>query len=151
MKTMIFLVSIMMFFHPISMKYEIPMTTASMADICGISEEEFILLSSVVEAESDRSDSLSGRILICETVINRVESDFFPNTITEVLTQPGQFSTVRNGHSVVNRTDYSDQAVILAFRENAAGDAPEVLFFNCIGFFSGREPYALVDGNYFSL
>lgn len=114
----------------------------------GMTEEEFIFISSVVEAESDRSESLEGRILIAETILNRVESDLFPDTISGVLTQSGQFSTVVNGQSIVERTELSDEAVIIAAREIEAGTAPEVLFFNCIGYNYGT-PYGYVDGNYF--
>ena len=44
----------------------------------------------------------------------------------------------------------SDQAVIEAYNWIEQGDAPEVLFFNCIGFNYG-EPYGdgPIDGNYF--
>lgn len=150
MKKIVIMLTIMTMFYPVVIKGTGPVTTESMAEFCNMSEEEFIFISSVVEAESDRSESLDGRILIAETILNRVNSELFPDTITGVLTQSGQFSTVRNGHSVVNRTDYSDQAVMIAVQEIDAGEAPEVLFFNCIGFFQGREPYAYVDGNYFS-
>ena len=114
----------------------------------GMTEEEFYLISSVVEAESDRSESLDGRILIAETILNRVNSPSFPDTITGVLTQSGQFTTVVNGHSVTERTELSDQAVIIAVQEIESGTDPEVLFFNCIGYNYGT-PYAYVDGNYF--
>lgn len=114
----------------------------------GISEEEFYFISSVVEAESDRSESLEGRILIAEVILNRVNSPSFPDTISGVLNQSGQFSTVVNGHSITERTDLSDEAVIQAVREIESGEAPEVLFFNCIGYNYG-EPYGYVDGNYF--
>lgn len=125
------------------------MTTAQMAEEVDLSEDEFIFLSSVVEAESDRSDSLDGRILIAATIINRVNSDYFPDSIEDVLMQRGQFSTVRNGHSVTQHTEYSDQAVLLAYEQLEAGDIPtNILFFNCIGYNYG-EPYGLVDGNYF--
>ena len=40
------------------------------ARACGLTEEEFILFSSVVEAESDRSNNIEGRILIAETILN---------------------------------------------------------------------------------
>ena len=119
-------------------------------ELAGMTEEEFNLISSVVEAESDRSASLDGRILIAETILNRVNSPSFPDTITGVLTQSGQFTTVVNGHSVTNRTELSDQAVIIAVQEIEAGTAPEVLFFNCIGYNYGT-PYGdgAIDGNYF--
>ena len=119
-------------------------------ELAGMTEEEFYFISSVVEAESDRSESLDGRILIAETILNRVNSPSFPDTITGVLTQSGQFTTVVNGHSVTNRTELSDQAVIIAVQEIEAGTAPEVLFFNCIGYNYGT-PYGdgAIDGNYF--
>lgn len=118
-------------------------------ELAGMTEEEFIFISSVVEAESDRSESLEGRILIAETILNRVNSPLFEgDTITEILTASGQFSTVVNGRSIVERTELSDQAVIIAVQEIESGTAPEVLFFNCIGYNYGT-PYAYVDGNYF--
>lgn len=126
-------------------------TLEEYADLCGMSVEEFELISSVVEAESDRSESLEGRTLIALTILNRVEDNRFPDTITEVLTQRGQFSTVRNGHSVTERTAYSDRAVLEAVEWMESGNYPNVEFFNCRGFFSGYPQYELVDGNYFSL
>ena len=123
-------------------------TIEERAEMAEMSVEDFVFISSVVEAESDRSESLDGRILIALTIINRVEDPRFPNTISEVLTAPGQFSTVRNGHSIVDRTDYSDEAVIRAVEWNEAGDDPNVLFFNCVGFNYGTA-YGYVDGNYF--
>lgn len=125
------------------------MTVEQRAEECGMTVEEFILISSCVEAESDRSESLDGRILIAETILNRVEDDRFPDTITEVLTQRGQFSTIRsNGTCVVSRTNISDRAVYEAVQEIELGEAPNVLFFNCIGYNYGT-PYDYVDGNYF--
>lgn len=125
-------------------------TLSDLAARVDMTEEEFIFMSSVVEAESDRSDDIEGRILIALTIINRVEDPRFPDTITAVLTQRGQFATVRNGHSVVDRTDLSDEAVIQAFEWNATGEDPNILFFNCIGYNYG-EPYGdgPIDGNYF--
>lgn len=120
-------------------------------EIAGLSESDFYFISSVVEAESDRSESLEGRILIAEVILNRVNSPLFPDTISGVLNQSGQFSTVVNGHSITERTDLSDEAVIQAIREIESGEAPEVLFFNCIGFNGYGTPYGsgAIDGNYF--
>lgn len=127
---------------PVKATYQEPYELANMTP------EEFYFISSVVEAESDRSESLDGRILIAETILNRVNSPSFPDTISGVLNQSGQFSTVVNGHSITERTELSDEAVIQAIREIESGEAPEVLFFNCIGYNYG-EPYGYVDGNYF--
>ena len=123
-------------------------TIEERAEMAGMTVEDFVFISSVVEAESDRSESLDGRILIALTILNRVEDPRFPDTISEVLTSPGQFATVRNGHSVTERTDYSDEAVIRAVEWNESGDDPNVLFFNCIGYNYGTA-YSYVGGNYF--
>lgn len=123
---------------------------ASDAARCGMTEEEFIFISSVVEAESDRcTDSTEGRRYIALVILNRVADDRFPDTISEVLCQPNQFSTVRNSQSVVSRTELSDQAVIEAVEWLESGDAPtDLLFFNCRGYNIG-EPYGMYGGNYF--
>ena len=123
---------------------------ASDAVRCGMTEEEFIFISSVVEAESDRcTNSTEGRRYIALVILNRVADDRFPDTISEVLCQQNQFSTVRNNHSVVGRTELSDQAVIEAVEWLENGDAPrDLLFFNCRGYNIG-EPYGIYGGNYF--
>lgn len=112
--------------------------------------EEFELISSVVEAESNRcQDSTEGRRYIALCILCRVMDTRFPDTITGVLTQSGQFSTVRSGHSVTNRTDLSDQAVIEAVQWIHSGEEyPWVLYFNCRGY-NGGTPYAQIGGNYF--
>lgn len=120
------------------------------ARACGLSVDDFILISSVVEAESDRGESIDGRVLIAETILNRVNSEIFPDNIHDVCYQAGQFSVVSSGAAFsVGRTDLSDWAVITALREIADGSAPNVLYFNCVGYGYGT-PYGYVDGNYFT-
>lgn len=150
---------IVLFSHPFPIKANLPFEEwsierrASEAQIEVV--DEFILLSSIVEAESNRSQTDNeGRIMVCICILNRVNSDRFPNTITGVISQSGQFSTCRRHsdgtyYSVTDRTDLSDQAVIEAVRRIEEGEAPAVLWFNCIGYNYGT-PYACVGGNYFS-
>lgn len=127
-------------------------STELKARAVGLSEDEFIFFSSVVEAESDRGydeESMQNRILIALTIYNRQEASDFPDTITEVLTQYGQFEVVSNGMaSSVGRTNRSDWAIIEAHRMLAEGNAPHVMYFNCIGY-NGFTPYACVGDNYF--
>ncbi len=118
---------------------------------------EFILLSGIVEAESNRSQTDNeGRIMIAICILNRVNDDTgrFGEGITGVISQSGQFSTCRRAsdgsyYSVTDRTDLSDQAVIEAVRRIEEGEAPAVLWFNCIGYSYGT-PYGCIGGNYFS-
>lgn len=152
-----FLVSVALAFNISLVKLEAPeITTEEYAQACGITIEEFVFLSSVVEAESNRSTDgdLEGRIFIAVTIINRVNSEYFPDTIDAVLTQRGQFSTVRNHHSITDRTQWSDEAVLQAFERLEAGEIPDnILFFRAGHYFAGYEQYGNgpIGGNYFSL
>lgn len=57
---------------------------------------ELELLAAVVEAEAGNQDMI-GKRLVVDVVLNRVDSPLFPDTITEVPEQPGQFTTMWNG------------------------------------------------------
>lgn len=153
-KLLIVLVSVIIAFHPISVKAESPMTIEDYAEACEMTIEEFELMSSVVEAESNRSTDgdIEGRVYIALVIFNRADDGRFGgDSISEVLNARGQFSTVRNGHSVTNRTEFSDAAVLEAYEWNESGDDPEVLYFNCRNYFTGHEAYCESGGNYFSL
>lgn len=122
------------------------------ASIAEMTTEEFQLISSVVEAESDRNpDHTEGKTLIALTILNRVDSPDFPDTITGVISQAGQFTVYYEGiYKQTGRTDESDVAVVDAVLWNKK-EHPNVIYFNSIGFSSWAEPYAYVEGNYFSL
>ena len=53
-------------------------------------------LEQLAEAEA-AGESLVGKIAVINVVLNRVKSEDFPNTITEVIMQKGQFTPVANG------------------------------------------------------
>jgi hypothetical protein len=157
MKTILTLATIVSLgFNLFSFKEDVPFEAISIeqrAEMAGMELDEFILISSVTEAESNRcTDSTEGRRYIALCILCRVMDSRFPDTITEVLTQSGQFSTVRNGHSVTQRTDLSDLAVIEAVEWIESGEEnPWVLFFNCRYYFSGYTAYGCIGGNYFSV
>ena len=115
---------------------------------------EYKFLSAVVEAESDRNtseESMENRTMIAVVILNRVDSKKFPNTITKVLKQRGQFSVVSSGaYKRVVRTKRSDRAVIEAVRRKKANEAPNVLYFRAGHFFSGHKRYKKIGDNYFS-
>ena len=155
--------SIMMFFNmSVWDLYEIMWSNASddvrqtfpiaiQAHACGIDETEYEFMARVIEMESDRSDSLDGKILIAAVILNRAnpENGEFPDTITGVLTQSGQFTTVSGGWCSHQYTTTSKWAIVEAQRQIATGDIPtDLLYFNCIGYNYGT-PYGYVDGNYF--
>lgn len=123
------------------------------AHACGITVEEFTFMARVIQAESngtyDWSD-LEDKILIACVILNRVESRSFNNTITTVLTQSGQFTTVSGGGCSCGYSDSSRWAIVEAQRRLINEEVPtNLLYFNSIGYAS--TPYCYEGGNYFSL
>lgn len=128
-------------------KNDLPLSFKS--DIAEMTEEEFELMSATVEAESDRGESIDGRILIALTILNRVNSSKFPNSIIGVISEENQFQVYYEGtYKDIGRSDLSDQAVIEAVKLSK-DDHPNVIYFNSIGYNYLGQPYAYVDGNYF--
>ncbi len=64
-----------------------------------LSEEDYEMLLRIVEAEAGNQDE-EGKLLVANVVLNRVESEKFPDTVTEVVLQQEngvcQFSPVSN-------------------------------------------------------
>jgi len=60
-----------------------------------VSMDEYLEFARLIEAEA-KSEDLHGKTLVASVVMNRVASDIFPNTITEVINDPGQFDPVNN-------------------------------------------------------
>ncbi len=65
-----------------------------------LSDKDYEVLLRIVEAEAGGEDE-TGKLLVANVVLNRVESDEFPDTVTEVVFQREgncyQFSPVGNG------------------------------------------------------
>lgn len=58
---------------------------------------ELDLLAVLVWAEAGDQPIPEGLCYVCDVVLNRVDSPAWPNTIADVIYQPGQFSVVNNG------------------------------------------------------
>ena len=61
------------------------------------SESDYELLCEITYAEAGNQTE-EQQIAAAATILNRVESNIFPNTIKEVIMQRGQFASTRNGH-----------------------------------------------------
>jgi len=95
-----------------------------------ISREELMLLARVIHAEA-RGEDFTGQVAVGAVIVNRVHSQFFPNTIREVIMQSNkhvfQFTPVSNG--TINLEP--DQSAIEAALEALEGNDPTggALFF----------------------
>lgn len=92
-----------------------------------LTEDELLLLLKVVSAEA-RGESQEAQYNVACVILNRMESERFPNTLEEVVTQSGQFSCVASGAiNYVPITESVLQAVLNAVDDNTVD--PDVLWF----------------------
>lgn len=90
------------------------------------SKSEKDLLSRLVEAEA-KGESYAGKVAVATVVLNRVESDLFPNSLYGVIHDGIQFSPVLNGTINQPASAESKQAVDEALAYQGYGR--ESLFF----------------------
>lgn len=96
-----------------------------------LSEEELEVLQRIVEAEAGNEDE-DGKLLVANVVLNRVNSDKFPDTVKEVVFQRekgvSQFSPVYNGSYY--RVTVSEETVSAVERALAGEDISQgALYF----------------------
>ena len=99
-----------------------------------VTEDEYDLLLRIVHAEAG-DQSLKGRIMVANVILNRVESSKFPDDIRSVVYQSGQFSPVRSGRidtvkpdatttkavdEALAGTDYSCGALFFCMKSSAS-------------------------------
>jgi spore germination cell wall hydrolase CwlJ-like protein len=73
-----------------------------------LSAQDYRVLQRIVQAEAGGCD-MKGRILVANVVLNRVESEEFPDNVTDVVYQKSQFSPVSDGS--LDRCTVSEETV----------------------------------------
>lgn len=71
-------------------------TQVKYRDEVAYTEEELKLLACLVHSEAG-DQSYEGKLAVANIVLNRVKSKQYPNTIKDVIYQPGQFTVAKNG------------------------------------------------------
>ena len=112
-----------------------------------ISDEDMVLLALLTMAEAE-GESEEGKRLVIDTVLNRVDSEYFPNTISEVIYQKGQFSSMHNGR--VDRVDITKEVVTLIEEEMRTRTNNEVMYFHARNYGKYGVPMFSVGNHYFS-
>ena len=110
---------------------------------------ELEVLAQLVEAEAGNQD-FEGKCLVVDCVLNRVESPEFPDTISEVIFQDGQFSVIKNGafDKAAWNMKESDYAAVMV--ETQLHTNKEVLYFNNCKSVSGTGTPFKVGGHWFN-
>lgn len=106
---------------------------------------ELVALVTMAEAEGE---SEYGKRLVIDTILNRVKSEHFPNTIREVIYQPNQFTSMWNGR--VNRCFVDNENCRLVMEEFLNQTNDEVIFFRADRYSDFGTPLFKVGNHYFS-
>lgn len=113
-----------------------------------ISDEDFELMAKTVYAEA-KTEEFEGQVAVAEVILNRVESDNYPNTVKGVITQPGAFASWSNGS--VEAAPFDDEcceAVQDALNERIF--PVTVVWFREGHFHPFGTQYTVIGNHYFS-
>lgn len=91
-----------------------------------------------------------GMRAVAGVILNRVESEKFPNTIEEVLRQKGQFSIMTDGGYERACWNVTQEAYDAVSMELADRKYTEALFFRTGHYHEGRTPLFKLNAHYFS-
>ncbi|MBU9722049.1 MULTISPECIES: cell wall hydrolase [Bacillaceae] len=93
-----------------------------------ISSQERHLMEQLVTAEA-KGEPYAGQVAVATVILNRVDSELFPNTINGVIHDPGQFTPVHTGTINQTPTESAKKAVAeaIAFRGQGNGS---LFFYN---------------------
>ncbi|WP_096200415.1 cell wall hydrolase [Bacillus sp. FJAT-45350] len=91
-----------------------------------LTDEEIDMLERLVTAEA-KSEPLEGQVAVAEVVLNRMESEQFPDELEEVVYEKDQFSPVTNGSINNEPTENAKQAVEEAL--SGTNEANGAIFF----------------------
>lgn len=112
-----------------------------------LSTEEIELIALVTMAEAE-GESEEGKRLVIDTILNRVDFSEFPSTVTEVIYQPEQFSSMWNGR--IDECYVMGDICKLVEEELKHRLNNEVMFFTAGGYGKFGVPMFQVGNHYFS-
>ena len=93
-------------------------------------QQHMKLLYSLVQAEAGNQD-VDGCRLVADVVLNRIDSNKFPNDLESVIYSPGQFSVIKNGALKKAQGEISEKVVQAVDMELSGKRLNyDVLYFN---------------------
>lgn len=129
----------------IDVKYQVSNVSDNEIEI-ELAYDELEYLAACVEAEAG-TEGLIGKRLVVDVILNRIDSDKFPDTITEVINAPGQFSVVSNGS--INKVDISQETFEAIEMELEHRTDNKIMYFRSGKYGTGTPAYK-VNKHYFS-
>lgn len=112
-----------------------------------LSDEEINLIALVTMAEAE-GECEEGKKLVIDTILNRVDSEYFPDNVNDVVYQTNQFSSVGNGR--MDRCYVDDYICELVKSEARIRTNSDVIFFTAGKYSKYGTPMFQVGHHYFS-
>lgn len=115
--------------------------------VCPLTDEEVELIALLTMAEAE-GEPEEGQRLVIDTVLNRVDSPYFPDTVHEVVYQKNQYAGMYGER--VERCYIKEELCQLVREELRERTNSEVVFFRTKHYHSYGVPLFQVGNHYFS-
>lgn len=91
-------------------------------------EEEVTMIAAIIQCEAG-NQSDDGQRYVADSILNRVDSPWFPNTVLEVINQPGQYSTRKKAARLAKSGNIPIRCYGNAIYELTARTNREIIYF----------------------
>ena len=91
-------------------------------------EEEVTMIAAIIQCEAG-NQSDDGQRYVADSILNRVDSPWFPNTVLEVINQPGQYSTRKKAAKLAKSGNIQLRCYGNAIYELTARTNREIIYF----------------------
>ena len=122
-----------------------PIITEEEEGLLSYEDISLIALVTIAEAEGECEE---GKRLVIDTILNRVDSEYFPDNVYDVVYQRSQFSSIWNGR--VDRCEVREDICELVREELQSRTNTDVIFFTAGEYSKYGVPMFQVENHYFS-
>lgn len=139
--------------EPVAVSIEPIILAQSTKEVEEIVEEEFLsdediaLIALVTMAEAE-SECEKGKRLVIDTILNRIDSEHFPDNAYDVIYQPSQFSSMWDGR--IDCCEVREDICQLVIEEGHSRINNKVIFFTAGEYSKYGVPMFQVENHYFS-
>ena len=99
-------------------------------------EEEVTMIAAIIQCEAGNQSDI-GQRYVADSILNRVDSPWFPNTVLDVINQPGQYATRKKAARLAKNGNIPLRCYGNAIYELTARSNYEIIYFGR-GFGSGE-------------
>lgn len=115
--------------------------------VSAFSEDEIYLMAKVCLAEAEDQTEY-GKRLVVSTILNRLDSGIYGDTIYDVVYAPYQFEVMNNGR--IDRVEVDEYTLELVRQETISRSNYDVIYFRMDHYSEYGTPLFVEDDHYFS-